>query len=247
MSAQPPFFGPIDLRAVQIDLQRLVDLLEIKGRGRGFDLSTAIVPTVDVGQIMELTAQREGFLRPFASPSEIPFRHRPVAGTPELPPHALGFAWYSSVGFNDSADVTNSISELGPLQNAAGFPFERALVRVAAVAAQITFSDAAQLAIIEVIGGTAPATTIHNVGNAGDGFIMAPAVGAAPFPLYTAFKEFSPPQRVIPNGGLPQSAGDWGGGPQGFLRLRRSVRGASAVAVMTTVVQVLAQISPAID
>lgn len=242
MSAQPPFFGPIDLRPIQVDMQRLIDLLDVKGRTRGFDLSTAIVPVVDVGQILELAGGKLGALAPLASPFEVPFPHAPQAGTPELPFYARGFSWMSSVGFSDAANVTDSLSELGPLQNAAGFPFERALVRVAAIAAQVSFSAANQEVLVEVIGGTAAATTIHSVFPT---FHMTAPFAIPPAsPLVTAFVQFNPPQRVIPNGGLPHTSGDWGGGPQGFLRLRRSVRTA---AVVTTVVQVLAQISPAID
>lgn len=236
MSAQLPSFGPIDLRAVQIDLQRLVDLLEVKGRGRGFDLSTAIVPVVDVGQIMELAGDREGFLRPFVSPSEIPFRQAPVTGTPELPATARGFTWFI-FSATDAADVTDLDANIPgvPVTNAAGFPAERALVRVAAVAAFASWANIGQAAHIYVTGTSSLALTfVHE-----PSLNLFPAFGA-PFPQSVAFVSFSPPQRVIPNGG------SWQIGPGSFLRVRRTVR-VVPPNVVTTGVHVLAQIAPAVD
>lgn len=44
----------ITLSGVQVSLQNLIKLLQIKGRNPGFDLSSAVVPIVDISRLIEL-------------------------------------------------------------------------------------------------------------------------------------------------------------------------------------------------
>lgn len=58
----PSLIGSVRLSNVQVSLQRLVKMLQVKGRGVGFDLSSAVVPVVDVTALIESEAARPGYI-----------------------------------------------------------------------------------------------------------------------------------------------------------------------------------------
>lgn len=59
-----PGMPGVRLSAVQVSLRRLLRLLNVTGSSPGFDLSSAVVPIVDVSRLVELEGDRANYLRP---------------------------------------------------------------------------------------------------------------------------------------------------------------------------------------